>query len=133
MSVDNISDVAGAANIGTGASLVSLLPMVLIFAIFYFFVIRPQLKRQRQVEAMVSKLQKGDKVIAAGGIHAVINKIEGEIVSLEIAENTKIKVAKSSITEVISSSLTASNNNLEEQKTVAKPVKTKATKSKKAE
>ena len=128
MSIENITEAAGTA-IGTGASLISLLPMVVIFAIFYFFLIRPQVKRQRQVEKMVSELKKGDKVIAAGGIHAIINKIEGDVVSLEVAENTKIKVAKSSITEVISSNSKPANDDMETEK---KPVK-KATKPKKAE
>jgi preprotein translocase subunit YajC len=128
MSIENVTETA-TNTIGTGGSLISLLPMVVIFAIFYFFLIRPQVKRQRQVEKMVSELKKGDKVVAAGGIHAIINKIEGDVVSLEVAENTKIKVAKSSITEVISSNSKPANDDVETEK---KPAK-KATKPKKAE
>lgn len=82
MSIDNISDVAAAgAAVTSGSSLMSLLPMVAIFAIFYFFLIRPQLKRQREISKMVSELKKGDKVVAAGGIFATIAKIEGDIAS----------------------------------------------------
>ena len=104
MSIDNVGEVAATANtaMGTGATLMSLLPMVLIFAIFYFFLIRPQVKKQKEMDRMISELKKGDKVIAAGGIYATINKIEDSIISLEIAENTKIKVSKSAITEVLS-------------------------------
>ncbi len=88
-----------ASSMGAGASLMSLMPMVIIFVIFYFFLIRPQLKRQRQVQEMISSLKKGDKVVAAGGIYGVISKIEGEMVILEIAEGTKIAVTKSSVSE----------------------------------
>ena len=133
MSIDNVGEVAAAgAAVGTGASLMSLLPMVLIFVIFYFFLIRPQVKKQRQVEKMVSELKKGDKVIAAGGIYAVVNKIEGDVVSLEISENTKIKVSKSSVTEVISKDNKQSNDSITEEKQVEDKVeKPKAKKSKK--
>ncbi len=88
----------------TGSSLIALLPMVIIFAIFYFFLIRPQLKRQKELEKTISEIKKGDKVLAAGGIYGVVAKIEDKILSLEIAENTLIKVAKSSVTEVVKSS-----------------------------
>lgn len=98
MSVETATQ-AFTSSMGAGASLMSLMPMVIIFVIFYFFLIRPQLKRQRQVEEMISNLKKGDKVIAAGGIYGVINKIDGEMVTLEIAEEIKIAVTKSSITE----------------------------------
>lgn len=90
----------------TGSSLMALLPMIIIFAIFYFFLIRPQLKRQKELEKTISEIKKGDKVVAAGGIYGVVAKIEDNILSLEIAENTSIKVAKSSVTEVIKSANT---------------------------
>lgn len=98
MSVETATQ-AVTSSMGAGASLMSLMPMVIIFVIFYFFLIRPQLKRQRQVEEMISNLKKGDKVVAAGGIYGVINKIDGEMVLLEVAEGMKISVTKSSITE----------------------------------
>ena len=109
----------------------SLLPMVLIFAIFYFFLIRPQVRKQKEVEKMILELKKGDKVIAAGGIHAIVHKIEDDIITLEIAENTKIKVSKSSITEVVSKDKKISNEKplqLEEVKVEAKGQKSKKTK-----
>jgi preprotein translocase subunit YajC len=92
---------AGAA-MGMSSGLMSLLPMVFIFAIFYFFLIRPQVKRQRKVEQMVNELKKGDKVLAAGGLYGTIAKIEDNLVYLEIAENVRIKALKSSVTEVLS-------------------------------
>ena len=100
MSIANASEAASAA-VGTGGTLMSLVPMILIFAIFYFFLIRPQVKRQRLVENMITELKKGDKVVAAGGLYGVIHKIEDNIIYLEIAENTRIKALKSSVTEVL--------------------------------
>jgi len=126
MSIDNVGEVAAAgAAMGTGATLMSLLPMVLIFAIFYFFLIRPQVKKQKEMDRMISQLKKGDKVIAAGGIYATINKIEDSIISLEIAENTKIKVSKSSITEVLSANKDLNNVKTEDEETTKKPKKSK--------
>lgn len=128
MSIDSVNEVAAGAAVSTGASLMSLLPMVVIFAIFYFFLIRPQLKRQREVSKMVSELKKGDKVVAAGGIFATIAKIDGEVVILEIAENTKIKVSRSSITEVINSDAKSTNEKPVLEEVTAEKPKTKKTK-----
>lgn len=91
-----------AAPMSTGTSLMSLLPMVLIFAIFYFFLIRPQVKKQKVVENMIKDLKKGDRVVAAGGLYGVVHKIEDNIIYLEISENVRIKAMKSSVTEVLS-------------------------------
>ena len=91
-----------AAHMSTGSSIMSLLPMVLIFAIFYFFLIRPQVKKQKVIENMINELKKGDRVVAAGGLYGVIHKIEGNIIYIEIAENVRIKAMKSSVTEVVS-------------------------------
>ena len=85
----------------SGAGLISLLPMVIIFAIFYFLLIRPQVKKQRKIEQMVKEVQKGDQVIVAGGLYGVVAKVEDNIVYVEIAENIKIKAVKSSIVEVL--------------------------------
>ncbi len=101
ISIANASEAASSA-VGTGSSLMSLLPMVLIFAIFYFFLIRPQVKKQRATEAMVAELKKGDRVVAAGGLYGVIHKIEGNVIYLEIADNVRIKILKTSVTESLS-------------------------------
>jgi preprotein translocase subunit YajC len=121
MSVEVANETVGAAG-----SLVSLLPMVAIFVIFYFFLIRPQLKKQRSIEAMISELKKGDKVFAAGGLSGTIHKIEDNMIVLEIAENVRINALKSSVTEVV---------NKDNKKLVveAQEEKVKAKKHKKAE
>lgn len=102
MSVNASETTEAAAHMSTSSSIMSLLPMVLIFAIFYFFLIRPQVKKQKVIENMINDLKKGDRVVAAGGLHGVIHKIEDNVLYLEIAENVRIKAAKSSVTEVLS-------------------------------
>ena len=75
-----------------------LIPLILIFVIFYFFLIRPQQKRVREHKNMVSELKRGDEVITSGGIVGRIERIlEDDKVELSIAENVNIKVVKSTI------------------------------------
>jgi preprotein translocase subunit YajC len=70
--------------------------------IFYFFVIAPQSKQRKRTEEMLSSLKKGDQVITTGGIYGTVQGVEAEVVYLRIAENVKIKVARSAVTGVIS-------------------------------
>lgn len=72
----------------------SLLPLFLIFAIFYFLLIRPQIKRSREHKKMVENLRKGDKVITSGGIYGVIESVGPNTVTLKVSENVKVKVGK---------------------------------------
>ncbi len=72
--------------------LVSLLPFILIVIIFYYFLIRPQVKRQKEIQKFRKSLQKGDKIITAGGIYGKIVEMKDNIVMVEIAPNVKIKV-----------------------------------------
>ena len=89
---------------GQGGSMVSTLIMFgAIFAIFYFMIIRPQQKRQKEHQNLLSNVQKGDKVLLTGGIHGKIHTIEEKTFIVEIDANTKIKVEKGSITSVIKS------------------------------
>jgi len=88
-------------------TLISIAPLVLIFAVFYFLLIRPQQKKMKEHRAMVDSLSKGDKVVTAGGLLGTIAKIEDDrIASVEIAENVKVKVVRATITEVISENST---------------------------
>lgn len=91
-----------------GGALVNLLPMVAIFVIFYFLLIRPQMKKQKELQNMVDSLKKGDQVVAAGGLVGKIIKIEDDIVHIEIDTDTKVKVRKNSITEQINDQKTKS-------------------------
>ena len=86
-----------------GDLFVSLLPLVLIFVVFYFLLIRPQQQKVKQHRSMVEALKKGDQVVTAGGIFGKVTRVEGEsgTLSVEIAPNVQVKVARSTITEVI--------------------------------
>ena len=82
---------------GGDAGFIGLLPIVLMFVLLYFLMIRPQMKRAKEAKAMVEALQKGDEVITAGGVLGRITKIGDAYVSLEIAPNTEISVQKSAV------------------------------------
>ncbi|MEI6274899.1 MAG: preprotein translocase subunit YajC [Prolixibacteraceae bacterium] len=71
------------------------LPLVLIIVVFYFFMIRPQMKRQKETQKFRDALQKGDKVVTSGGIYGRIDEIKDQIIILEVAPNIKLKVDKS--------------------------------------
>jgi len=75
----------------------TLIPFALIFAVFYFLVILPARKQQKKKEAMIASLKKGDRVITSGGIHATVSGVEDQALMLKVAENVKIRVAKSAI------------------------------------
>ncbi len=78
------------------ASWTGLLPIALMFVLLYFMMIRPQMKRQKDQKAMVEALQKGDEVIAAGGLLGRITKVSDAYITLEIAEGTEINIQKAS-------------------------------------
>ena len=98
---------AQAASSGGGSSfLIQIAPLILIFAVFYFLLIRPQQKKMKEHKAMVAALAKGDKVVTAGGLMGTIFKIEDDkIATIEIAENVKVKVVRSTISEVVGKNL----------------------------
>jgi len=77
--------------------LVSLIPLLLIIVVFYFFMIRPQMKRQKELVNYRSSLKKGDKVITTGGIYGKISEVNEQTLVLEIDNNVHIKVEKSAV------------------------------------
>ena len=88
---------------GGGGALVQLLPLVLIFVVFYFLLIRPQQTKLKDHRKMVSDLSRGDKVITAGGLHATVSKIEDDqTVILEIADKVRVKAERSTISGLAS-------------------------------
>ena len=85
----------------------SLIPLVLIFVIFYFFLIRPQQKKIKEHKLMVASLKRGDEVITSGGIVGKIEKVqEDDKIDLLISENVSVKVVKSTIQGLVTSSNT---------------------------
>ena len=87
---------------GTGTFLVQILPIAAIFLVFYFIVIAPANKQRRKTQEMLSALKKGDRVVTQGGIYGTVQGVEPEVVYLKIAENVKVKVARSAITGLVS-------------------------------
>lgn len=79
----------------------TLLMFGLIIVIFYFMIIRPQSKRQKDRQKMLEAIKKGDKVVTNGGIHGKIVAMEDKTVLVEIADNVKVKVEKSAVTAVV--------------------------------
>ena len=84
---------------GDGSSFYTLLPIILIFVIMYFLILRPQQKRQKEHQKMLEALEKGDKVVTAGGIFGTIVGVKEKENSLivQIADKVKVEVARSSI------------------------------------
>lgn len=80
-----------------GNGLMALLPLVFIMVIFYVLLILPAQRRQKKINAMLAALQSGDKVITNGGIYGTIVGIDGDTIQLRIAEQVKIKIARSAI------------------------------------
>lgn len=79
----------------------TLLPLIAMFVIFYFLLIRPQQKRQKQVRQMQSELKKGDAVVTIGGFHGVIHAIDESTVVIQAGDGTKLTYDRSAIREVI--------------------------------
>lgn len=87
---------------GGGGFLVNVLPMMLImFAIIYFLMIRPEQKKQKERQSMMSTLQKGDKVLTIGGLHGTVTNVKENVVMVRIADNTVVEVAKTAVSSVV--------------------------------
>jgi preprotein translocase subunit YajC len=84
-----------------GSPLTMLVPFVLIFAVFYFIVIMPAKKQQKKKDAMIAGLKKGDRVVTTGGIYGSVAAVEDQSLLLKVAENVKIRVAKSAIAGMV--------------------------------
>jgi preprotein translocase subunit YajC len=93
---------AQTASSGTSDIFVSLMPLILIFAVFYFLLIRPQQKRQRVHRAAVGALRRGDKVLTGGGLFgSVVKVVDDSEVLVEIADGVRVKVSRMTIQDVL--------------------------------
>jgi preprotein translocase subunit YajC len=86
---------------GAAGGLMSFLPIILMFVVLYFLMIRPQMKRQKETRAMIEALSKGDEVVTAGGLLGKVTKVNDGYVTLEIAENTEIVIQKSAVSTLL--------------------------------
>ena len=90
-----------AASGDTQSSLLSLLPLVLMFVVLYFIMIRPQMKRQKEHKAMVEAIGKGDEVVIAGGVLGRVAKLGETFLHVEVANGVELQVQRSSVVQVL--------------------------------
>lgn len=92
---------ASAAGGGAGGFLVSVMPLVLIFAVFYFLLIRPQQKKMKQHQTKVDGVQKNDEVVTGGGLVGKATKVDDDYVEVELAKGLRVKAVKSTLSDVM--------------------------------
>ena len=81
--------------------LVQMVPFLLIFVVFYFVLLAPMRKQQKKTKEMLSQLKKGDRVLTSGGIYGTVSQVEDQVVWVKISDTTKVKMAKSAVTGVV--------------------------------
>ena len=88
---------------GSGGSVLSIAPIVLIVLIFYFIMYRPIRQRQKKVQAMIDALDKGDRVITNGGLYGTVVEVKEKVVMLKVSDQVKVKIARNAIASLQSS------------------------------
>ena len=102
----------GAAAGGQGAGgFGAFVPLILMFVIFYFLLIRPQQKKTKEHREMVSGLKKGDRIVTSGGLYGRVTGVADDALTVEIAEKVRVKVNRSSVSGLLNPSAGAKNNN----------------------
>ncbi|MFO7784929.1 MAG: preprotein translocase subunit YajC [Thermodesulfobacteriota bacterium] len=92
----------GGAEGAQGGAFGAFIPLILMFAIFYFLLIRPQQKKAKEHKSMVAALKKGDRVISSGGLHGTVTGITDDVITMEVAPKVRVKVSRGSVAGVIS-------------------------------
>ncbi len=100
-----------AGSAGSGAALAQFIPLILIFAIMYFLMIRPQQKRVKQHREMVSALKKGDQIVTQGGIIGKVSAVRDEELEIEIATGVKVRVVRATVSQVLNRTEPVAANN----------------------
>jgi preprotein translocase subunit YajC len=95
---------AGGAEAGAGGLFTSFIPLILIIAIFYFLIIRPQGKKRKETERMLSSLRKGDKVITIGGLHGTVQTVRETTVIIKADDNVKLEFLRSAVANIVTAS-----------------------------
>jgi preprotein translocase subunit YajC len=95
---------------GAGGILQSMWPLILIIVVFYFFIIRPQQKKQKDQTSFLSNLEKGKQVVTTGGIIGRINKMEDDIITLQVDSKTFLKITKGSISKELTDAIPQIND-----------------------
>lgn len=92
-----MSQPAGATTGGQGNALITFLPLILVFVVFYFFMIRPQMKKQKEMTNYRNSLKKGDKVVTTGGIYGRVHEVKDNYIMMDAGGDVKLKVDKSAL------------------------------------
>ena len=112
-----------------GFDIMAVMPLIMIFVIFYFLLIRPQQKKMKEHKTMLSEIRRGDRVVTNGGLIGVVNKVTSDAELLvEIAENVKVRVARSMISEVLTKTEAVNSDEPKSEKPKAEPKKSTAKK-----
>lgn len=90
----------GAGGGGGGGGFGAFIPLILMFAIFYFLLIRPQQKKAKIHKEMIAAVKKGDRVVSSGGLHGVVTGLTDDVITLEIAPKVRVKVSRGSVAGV---------------------------------
>ena len=94
---------------GSAAFFVQIMPLLFIFVIFYFLMIRPQQRRMKAHQATIAAVKKGDNVVTAGGVLGKVTKVTDEEVEVEIAQGTRVRIVKSTLSHVLDKSKPAND------------------------
>lgn len=116
-----------------GFDIMAFLPLIMIFVIFYFLLIRPQQKKMKEHQSMLAAIRRGDKVVTSGGIIGTVSKVTSDTeLLLEIADNVKVRVAKAMISEVLTKTEAVNSDEPKVSDEKAEPKKVPAKKTTKA-
>ena len=101
MLISNAFAQSASAAGGDAGGLMSFIPLILMFVVLYFIMIRPQMKRQKETKAMLEALAAGDEVITAGGILGKVTAVKDQYVTLELVPGTEVQMQKNAVTSVL--------------------------------
>ena len=101
MFISNAYAQGAAAAAGPMSTLTGMLPLVLMFGVLYFFMIRPQIKRANEQKAMIAALQKGDEVVTQGGLVGRVAELSDAYVTLEVADNVRLAVQRQAVGQIL--------------------------------
>lgn len=101
--MDSLAYAMGTGGVGGGdaGGMSTFIPLILMFAIFYFLLIRPQQKKAKQHKALLASIKKGDRVVTSGGLHGVITGVADDVVTMEIAPKIRVKVSRGSVAGIL--------------------------------
>jgi len=99
--MDSLAYAMGTGGGGDAGGMSAFIPLILMFAIFYFLLIRPQQKKAKQHKTLLSSLRKGDRIVTSGGLHGLITGVADDVVTIEIAPKIRVKVSRGSVAGIL--------------------------------